>query len=298
MKLRDVVPSLVLLVVALMVVLVVSSTGTSTPYSIFNSGDEGYSKLLESVVSDVIDNITEDLVRSCDDSMIIMPLINKLDEENYKVLEEYLTCGGTVILLDENGYINDFLVQIGIEAFVDNHTVLDEIDKLHNRYYPIITFRTPNNTTMRIATYKPTSITIPPNTVGINIVPLGITSEYAYVDRNGDGYFSSDDRMGEQAIVVAVHVGKGLLYIVSDVDVLTNRLLDKLDNIKFIEYLTSNKNHVYLYIGALNMGILDEVRYYLMKLGLTGRQGGNIAVIELLLLLAMTMVVYSVEKRR
>lgn len=295
---RDIIPSLALLIVALIIVLIVSSTSTSTPYSIFNSGDKGYSKLLENIVSDVIDSLTDDLIKNCNHSIIIMPLINELDQENYNILEKYLMCGGIIILLDEHGYVNNFLLRIGVEAFIDNHTVLDEIDKLYNRYYPIITVKAFNNTTMRIVTYEPTSIAVSPDIVGVDIIPLGVTSKYAYVDKDDDGFFSADDEMGEQSVIVVAYVGKGLLYIISDVDILTNKLLDKLDNMKFIKYLSSNKDHVYLYVGALNMGPLDKVRYYLMKLGLVNRRDNNIVGIELLLLLTITMVICSVEKRR
>ncbi|MEM2757728.1 MAG: hypothetical protein QW596_04730, partial [Sulfolobales archaeon] len=189
---------------------------------------------------------------------IVVVLNNELQSSEYSVIEDLLSSGSTVVILDEYGYSNNLLKYLGLDALVVNHVVLDEVFKYGNREYPLLRL---GGTELNLTTYGPTYIYVSDSSFVV-----AETSKYSYIDLNGDGYYSLGESMKSYPVVVQFYVGRGRLVLISDLDVISNGLFDtnKLALIKLVG------TPVYIVINHLVLSNTDYLKYVLIRTIPTG----------------------------
>ena len=265
------------------------SIPTSTPLSPYNTGDHGYSHLLTLHTL----TVTMSLPKDDKNIIIILPLERRIDERSVKSIRNLLMHGSTIVVLDEKGYSNQLLEDVGVKAKVVSVTVLDEVSKAYSRFYPVASLRLGNNT-LRIVTFKPSYIFIDNISRAATVAR---TSQYAYADVNNDGYYNVGEPIESFIIASLWKVGNGSLWLVSDIDIFRNDLIDLGDNGKLLEMLVDSKPS-YLVIDYLNISSIDILKYWFSQLPVhIGIDSALPALICYGLLLGIYCVMKYAEKR-
>ncbi|RLG82189.1 MAG: hypothetical protein DRO40_08290 [Thermoprotei archaeon] len=270
------------------------NTPTTTPYSPFNTGDKGYSKLVDVLNAKLENNVMGLSIEEAIRYTIIMPLQKRpVDRDTIDYIGKLLYRGSAVIVFDEQGYSNELIKEIGLNIEVVNQTILDEIRRARNRFYPITRVYIANSSeTVLLVFHMPSYIVVGENRSSYMI---GYTSRYAYADLDGNGVYSPGDHMGQYTLVYGVKIGDGLLIIVSDMDIAVNELFE--DNIVFLKKLGYGRELV-LYTGYLDLGLLDRLKYGFLELNIIARYGSmEYLFIELMLILSILMMMSYSSKR-
>ena len=263
------------------------NTPTTTSYSPFNTGSRGYSKLIDALNAKLEDNIKDLSIEEATRYTIIMPLQRRIvDQDTIDYVNKLLHRGSIVIIFDEQGYSNELIREIGLDIEVANQTILDEIWRAKNRFYPIArVYLVDSNETIPLVLHMPSYIITSENQSGYII---GYTSRYAYVDLDGNGIYSPGDHMGQYTLVYGEKIGYGLLIIISDIDFAANELFD--DNVRFLNKIVYGRELV-IYTDYLDLGLLDKLKYGFLKLNIIARYASmEYLFIELILILSILII--------
>lgn len=234
------------------------SMPSTTPYSVFNTDDRGYSYLALITDAKVSIDIPVDVGVG---SVIFMPLTSHLDSSKYVVLESLLKKGSTVVLLDEEGYSNGFLRYIDVDAEIMNTKVLDEVYRVFSREYPLASLEI-GNASLALAMYRPSYIVL---RGAEKAKAIATTSRYSYSDTNGDGFYTSGEVMERHVVGCLWVLGNGSLWLLADLDIFANKLIGFGQNKNFLEFI-AGKRDVYIVIGYAGANTIDRLKYVLTRL--------------------------------
>jgi len=269
---------------------IVANMPSSTPYSPFNNGDKGYSEVL-SILNNAI--LTRDLGNIEPGSTVIVPVLREINESEYKSLVEILDKGSTLVFLDENGFVNGFLEYIGLKARIMHVKVLDEVSKVKSREYPLLTLRI-NGENYEVVAHEPSYIAI--NDFD-NLIAYGNTSNYAYADVDGNKYYSIGEEMKSYTIIALFRIKEGSLWLISDLDLFTNNVVELGDNTKLLKQI-SESNKTFFVLNYVDLNSLDEAKFWYIS-ALSTHILGNTLVNGLLvyvLLLTVTVIIKYAEE--
>lgn len=270
-----------LYIIIVSILAIMLNMSSQMPYSPYNIGFEGYSKLLDTIASI---EIAKDLNHIEPFSIAILPLTKEISNLNSEYIKNLTVAGVTIIILDENGYSNKLLKDLGLGIEIRKTKVLDEVSKYGSREYPVIVIDF-NNTILRIVTYKPSYIA---SLKEFSKEITGSTSDYAYADEDGNGFYTLGEVIGKYNVICSASLDKGSLWVIADLDILSNRVIDYLDNRRFIEILASSRK-VYIALEGLDVGLFDIIRYTLTR-GLGGIYS-NIFIFPLVFAVLLTLYV-------
>lgn len=228
---------------------------TETPYSPFNVGVNGYSGVVELLHTSIAYGLGD--VPKGFKGSVLLPLTKELVLHDYGVIKELVEGGVNLVILDEFGYSNNLLKYLGVNAVVVSGVVLDEVFRGSSRYYPLVKSSF-SGRSLELITCRPAYIEVFDSSYSF----IGTTSNYSYVDLNGDGYYSLGEVMKPYVIIYSRRLGNGSITVVADLDVLSNELLSM--NSLGVKELVGSPT--YLIIGYLNLSSVDYVKYLLTKL--------------------------------
>jgi len=217
-------PKILVVFLALSLMITIASilleVPTSTPYSVFNTGGNGYSLLHDKYSLTPLINISSIKLSEAQDTVVLIPLLHGLDNYTNNYLLKFLEMGGRIIVLDKHGYINGFLQEVlGLGIRVENAAVYDDIFNYRgDRSLPSIKVFV-NNANLTCYLHEPAVISIQTNSSDVRII--GFSSRYSLRDNDANGYFNVGDSIGSEPIAIIINHGKGSLVIVSDLDFLT-----------------------------------------------------------------------------
>lgn len=225
---------------------------STTPYSPWNTGDNGLSNLLKSGLKPVIK------IDSGNCNRTIFVLLNR-PLLNYEVnnFTEQATCGSRIVFLDKNGYSVPVFEKLGIKVFFTDHQVMDQIYSNRERWIPVGRVNI-SNFIIRIAVPNVTYID-----VGTRPTILEArTSSFAYVDLDNNGYFSTQDEMGSFIIAAGWRTGRGEVILIPSTLFAVNEYAKEGDNEAFLKWLVSNTTSE-LYLPSIEPDTVDVVKYYM-----------------------------------
>lgn len=286
---------IIIMIIIVSCLAAILNTSTTTAYSPFNTDNRGYSRIINAFNARLEDDIRDLSIEEASRYVVIVPLQKRLvDRDIIDYMYKLLHGGSIVIILDEQGYSNELVKEIGLDIRVVNQTVLDEIQKYKSRYYPIIKiYIDGSNKTMSLTLFMPSYILAGKNRSSYMI---GYTSKYAYADLDGNSVYSQGEHIGQYILVYGARIGYGLLIIVSDKDFITNRLLG--NNTWFLEELILDRELI-LYTRYLDLGFLDKMKYILLNLNIIARYGSmKHSFIELMLILSILVIVSHTSKTK
>ncbi|MEM4428395.1 MAG: DUF4350 domain-containing protein [Acidilobaceae archaeon] len=267
---------LILIIVLTLVSTIIAIMPTNTPYSPFNNNPQGYSKLTEI--------LKVRLTRECPGSLeaTIIPLLKPLSESEALTLIEYVGRGGTLLILDNGGFSNIILRTLGLNVTVNSYIVLDPAFNLGSRF-DIIAY---SGSLKGLALSTPKAI----NVSDPRVTVLAYSSPLSYIDINGNNLYDVGEPLGPFPLAIKVYYGEGVILIVGDPMVFSNKLIDRSVNTKLAEDLGLE---VSLCGSHASYSILD----YIKSFHQASAESEVTALTALVLSLSLALVVLRVAER-
>jgi hypothetical protein len=159
-------------------------------------------------------------------------------------IRRFLDRGGTLVVADDSGStVNSLLASVGTSARIDGATVRDERNNYRSSGLPVadgvsndsLVADVPELVINYGSAVQPGEATVLVN-----------TSEYAYLDRNGNGEVDAEESLDRRPIATVERVGAGQVVVVSDASVFINAMLERPGNRAFVRNLFSLGDHVLL----------------------------------------------------
>lgn len=189
--------------------------------------------------------------------IIVIPF-SKPDEEYLRFLENFVSGGGILIVLDDHAYGNNILESLKIDArFIHNGTIND----------PIFFYKTPELPKIivdidgrKISVYSNYASMIYTHKCKI----LGYTSKYSFFDKNFNGLWEQGEREGPLPVIVYCKRGLGGVYVLGDPDILSNFSMENSNATIFLKNIVDDKVLV-IDERLLGCSIYARVRTMVMK---------------------------------
>jgi hypothetical protein len=159
----------------------------------------------------------------------------QFNQQELETLEDYLSSGGTLVLLDDYGYGNDIVDYLDID-FRFIYSLLDPLSNDQNEWYP------------RIKTFASVPVTENVESILLNHAAglrggseeevIAWSSRFSFFDINNDSDWDDGEPKGPIPVAAALPVGDGYLVLIADPSILINSMVDRDNNHKFIENIT------------------------------------------------------------
>jgi len=244
---------------------------STSPYSPYNPGPDGLSTLKNLINPSLI--YRGGSLSGYD----VVVLVLEGEPRDLGRYFDFVVGGGTLVILDDEGYSNELLSLFGGSMRIVNSSVLDEVFKFGDRLHPKI------NMSMEglYATYLPGYIEA---TSRADV--LGYSSVFSYLDVDGDGNYTVGEPIGAYPLVVSIGYGEGRVLVVSDKDFLDNVFLDKGVNTGFIDEFLVGR--VAIDLSTTHYSSVDLVKYGFEEVG---GVGGSLLYSAIFILLTLVGVV-------
>lgn len=253
------------------------SIPSATPYSIINDGFSGLSRLYTEYRPRIILEYSELAIVNASDAVFIVAREKPLLEAEIDRLRLFLESGGLAIVFGSRDFLNSLLTGLGIEDRVGKAPVYDAVFNAGDRSL----VATSNSIcSAGVVVYRPMEPVLRKGT------PVVFTSNYSYVDLNGNGYWDLDEPLRSTSIGLLYRVGHGELYIFTTEALLTNSVVEY--NRLFLSCIAGDRE--VLLDQSFIYGYTLE---YLKVLKVVGRLTPYIA---LLIAVLSLLVIYVVEK--
>ncbi|MFC6723304.1 DUF4350 domain-containing protein [Halobium palmae] len=245
-------PSLLLggLTVGLGIALVVAASTSGAAFGVYNPTWDGASDLRG--VADDMDAENEIALnttayrRASSNGTIAFVLSpdRGYDQGDKDRLVSFVRNGGTLVVAEDYGSTgNSLLDALDVTTRFDGRPVRDERYNYRSPAIPVarnVSNHTLTRNVSRLTMNHGTALQ--PN----NATVLVSTSEFAYLDRNGNGELDDDESLQQRPIVTVESVGAGQVIAVSDPSLFINAMLDRSGNRQFTENLLERHERVLL----------------------------------------------------
>ena len=170
--------------------------------------------------------------------LVTIPYLEYSDEELIQ-MKQFVTDGGTLLLMDDYGYGNSILTYLGVDARFTNKPLLDPLFSYKNQSMPRITDFAPEvkgSGVEVIVLNHATSLTdVEPGET------IAWSSSASFLDIDESGAWEQDEPKGPFTVAAEFRLGKGTVALVSDPSIMINSMVGRDDNYSFIRYLTGHE---------------------------------------------------------
>jgi len=216
-------------------------------------------------------------------TLIIIPYL-KFDTADLERIEEYVTSGGRLVLLDDYGFGNELLQHFGVEARFTHGQLLDPLFNYKNKNLPMIIdfVQSPaTNGVQRMVFNHATSLeNIPQNQV------VAWSSHFSFLDENQNGAWDEGEPKGPLPVAAKLDAEEGEIVLVADPSILITSMLEMGDNQQFLENVVQGE--VLLDQAHLPEVALDEAKDNLkVTRNALSTIGGTLALVVLVLTLTL-----------
>ena len=275
-------------------------------YSIKNNLWNGLSSLVEKIrdsyeliiLNSSLTNLNISPGETC--ILIISPTINYSPDE-IKFIKNFLSNGGTIIILDDFGGSNDVLRKLSCPISFTGKPLLDNALYSKQPIFPtIVGIRMDGKTYSNITLLLniPTAINVSSHGKwDINV--LATSSEYSFIDDNLNFKRDSDEKYGCYPIIVEATRNSGRIIAISDPSILINSMIDKYDNGKLIKMFLNKYGikKVVLDIAHRERSLLENVKYIFLGFETTLSILINDLLIQYILTIFISIIILSISYR-
>lgn len=173
-------------------------------------------------------------------ALIVIPQLS-FTESEMESLKNYLTSGGTIVIMDDFGYGNDILDYLELDIRFDQYPLLDPLYHDPNEWFPKITEFAPSSVTENVEIIVLNHATSLSNVSEDDV--LAWSSRFSYSDLNDNSTLDEDDLKGPLPVAAALEIGNGYLALIADPSMLINSMegISDNDNYVFIENILKSK---------------------------------------------------------
>ena len=164
-------------------------------------------------------------------TLVLIPQL-EFTEPEVESLQDYLSLGGTVIILDDYGYGNYILEHLEIDIRFTQQPLLDPLFNYKNKSFP------------KIIDFTPVSVTEGVDSIVLNHATslsgvsedeiLARSSRFSFLDLDNNSIWNEGDPRGPLPVAAATQVNEGYLVLVSDPSILINSMEEMNNNHSFI----------------------------------------------------------------
>ncbi|RLM33875.1 DUF4350 domain-containing protein [Haloarcula sp. Atlit-120R] len=153
-------------------------------------------------------------------------------------IAEFVRSGGTLVVADDyRPHGNALLAAVGAEARFDGRPVYDNRNYYRNASLPEAT---PVGNYPETAGVDTIVLNYGTTVRAGNATTLVTTSEYAYLDTDGNGELDGEEQLASRPVVTSESVGDGQIIAVSDPSLFVNAMLERGDNRRFVMNLVAD----------------------------------------------------------
>lgn len=176
-----------------------------------------------------------DISRNSENTVLVAIPYAPYEQGYLEEVESFVKDGGLLLLLDDYGYGNTLLEEMGVEARFSGRPLLDPLFSYKNEWLP------------RVIDFQPELMEAGIEAVVLNhgTALLGIdstqalawSSESSFLDLNENGVIDEEEPQGPFPVASVSKLGNGTILLLSDPSILINSMVDRDDNRAFIEHL-------------------------------------------------------------
>jgi hypothetical protein len=171
--------------------------------------------------------------------LVAIPYLEYSDEELIK-MKQFVTDGGTLLLMDDYGYGNSVLTYLGVGARFANKPLLDPLFCYKNQSMPRITDFTPEVKEGNIDVITLNHATSLTDVVAAEAIAWSSSASFLDIDQSGA--WNAGEPKGPLAVAAEFRLGKGTLILVADPSTIINAMVGRDDNYNFMIYLTHHQD--------------------------------------------------------
>ncbi|MFC2016689.1 DUF4350 domain-containing protein [Chloroflexota bacterium] len=172
-------------------------------------------------------------------ALVAIPYREYSDEELSRI-KRFINDGGTLVVMDDYGYGNNILANLGVGIRFTNKPLLDPFFCYKNQSIPRITNFAPKVKESGIEVIMLNHATTLTSAVESDVIAW--SSSASFLDVNENGYWEQGEPKGPFAVAAEFRLGKGTLALVSDPSIIINTMVGRDNNYDFIRYLTGHKD--------------------------------------------------------
>ncbi|NLV12608.1 DUF4350 domain-containing protein [Haloarcula argentinensis] len=226
------------------IALVYAASTSSAAFGAYNSQWDGAGEL-RGVVADaganvtVGTNVSQYPTSGADGTVaVVLSPAEPYSSSERTRIAEFVRGGGTLVVAEDyRPHGNELLAAVGADARFDGRPVYDNRNYYRNSSLP-----------------EATPAGDYPETTGVDTVVLNYgttvragnattlvnTSEYAYLDSNGNAKLDGEEQLASRPVVTSESVGDGRVIAVSDPSIFVNAMLERGDNRRFVQNIVAN----------------------------------------------------------
>ena len=165
-------------------------------------------------------------------ALVVIPCF-EFDESEVDALEDFVTRGGTLIILDDYGHGNDILNHLGLEAAFTQGALLDPVFNYKNSRFPRITHFEQPAVGADVESIVLNHATTLEGVLDSEV--LAWSSRFSYLDLDHNSSWDDGEQKGPLPVAAALRVNKGCVVLVSDPSILINSMEGMDSNQAFVE---------------------------------------------------------------
>ena len=274
---------MVVLPIMVTLVLLVWFYPTNSDFSYENlgwNGTEDFATEFEALPLSSLDSLSSVTQES---TLMVIPYLEFNDSDLWK-LEQYLSNGGKLVLLDDYGFGNEILEWLQLEARFTRGQLLDPLFNYKNKNFPKIIDFAPDPITNGVASIVFNHATSLENIPSGQVIAQ--SSHFSFLDENQNGNWDEEELKGPLPVIANFKIGKGELVLISDPSILINSMLGMEGNQQFLENIAQGQ--LFIDQSCLPEVALDEAKGTLkVTRNATATVGGTLGLIVLILALAL-----------
>jgi len=242
---------LVALVAATLLGVAVAASTSAAAFGLYNPSWEGTSELR--TVADetgtrttVARNVSSYRMAGSNTVAVVLAPDRGYTEQEAAAIRGFLNRGGTLVVAEDVGDTgNELLAGVGASSRVNGTLLRDERYNYRSPAMPVARNVIENETLTRGVdrlTLNYGSVVEPGNESTV----LVRSSEFAYLDANGNGELDDNERLASRPVATVERVGRGRVVVVSDPSVFINTMLERQGNRRFARNLVGGGDRLLL----------------------------------------------------
>jgi hypothetical protein len=163
-------------------------------------------------------------------TLVIIPYTEYTETELTQI-KTYVTNGGTLVLLDDYGYGNQILSNLGAGIIFSGQQLIDPLFNYHTKTLPKITDFTTNKITANVSSIlfnHATALKVTSATVA------AYSSSFSFIDENNNQNHEATEETGPLPVIAYQQIGQGHVIAIADPSLLINSMIKLDDNQQLI----------------------------------------------------------------
>ena len=176
-------------------------------------------------------------------------------------LNNYVSSGGTLVLMDDYGFGNQVLSGLGLNMRFTGQPLLDPLYNYKNEWLPKITNFANSTVTSNVTSIVLNHATCLNSTSGATVIAS--SSSFSFLDVKDSGTWDSSDPTGPFPYAAYEKMGEGYVVAVADPSIMINSMIEMGSNLQFIENvvrLAGSSPQIFIDQGHLPQAPLDAAK--------------------------------------